>query len=139
MSLENLLWGTPRVQAELRLLGYDVAESTVAKYMKKRRPGPRSQSWRTFLKNHMDCTAGCDFFVVHTINFRLLFCFVILGHGQRRILHFNVTEHPSATWTAQQLIEAFPADGTEPRYLLRDRDSIFGNYFRRRVKNMGIK
>jgi putative transposase len=139
MSLENPLWGTPRVQAELRLLGYDVAESTVAKYMVKKRTGPPSQSWRTFLKNHMDCTAACDFFVVPTVNFRLLFCFVILGHGRRRIAHFNVTEHPSTKWTAQQMVEAFPADETEPRYLLRDRDSIYGNHFRKRVKNMGIK
>ena len=139
MSMENPLWGTPRVQAELRLLGFDVAESTVAKYMVKRRPGPPSQSWRSFLKNHRDCTAACDFFVVPTITFRLLFCFVILGHGRRRILHFNVTEHPSARWTAQQMVEAFPADGTEPRYLLRDRDSIYGSFFKQRVKNMGIK
>lgn len=139
MSLENPLWGTPRVQSELRLLGFDVAESTVAKYMVKRRPGPPSQSWRTFLKNHMDCTAACDFFVVPTVTFRLLFCFVVLGHERRRILHFNVTEHPSARWTAQQIVEAFPADGTEPRYLLRDRDSIYGGYFRRRVKNVGIE
>ena len=139
MSLENPLWGTPRIQAELRLLGYDVAESTVAKYMVKRRPGPPSQSWRAFLKNHMDCTAACDFFVVPTVTFRLLFCFVILGHDRRRILHFNVTAHPTARWTAQQIVEVFPADGTEPRYLLRDRDSIYGGYFRQRLKNMGIE
>ncbi|MBD3869544.1 MAG: transposase [Acidobacteria bacterium] len=87
----------------------------------------------------MDCTAACDFFVVPTINFRLLSCFVILGHGRRRILHFNVTEHPSARWTAQQIVEAFPADGTESRYLLRDRDAIYGSHFRKRVRNMGIK
>ncbi len=86
----------------------------------------------------MDCTAACDFFVVHTITFRLLYCFVILGHGRRRILHFNVTAHPAAAWTAQQIVEAFSADGTEPTYLLRDRDSIYGDYFQYRVKNMGI-
>ena len=139
LSLDNPLWGTPRVQAELRLLGHDVAESTVARYMVRRRPGPPSQTWRSFLDNHMDCTAACDFFVVHTITFRLLYCFVILGHGRRRILHFNVTAHPTAGWTSQQIVEAFPADGTEPKYLLRDRDSIYGDYFQHRVKNMGIK
>ncbi len=139
LSLDNPLWGTPRVQSELRLLGYDVAESTVARYMVRRRPGPPSQTWRSFLKNHMDCTAACDFFVVHTITFRLLYCFVILGHGRRQILHFNVTAHPTAGWTSQQIVEAFPADGTEPKYLLRDRDSIYGDYFQHRVKNMGIK
>jgi transposase InsO family protein len=87
----------------------------------------------------MGCTAACDFFVVPTITFRLLYCFVVLGHGRRRIVHVNVTVHPTAQWAAQQIVEAFPADGTEPRYLLRDRDSIYGDYFRRRVKNMGIK
>jgi transposase InsO family protein len=139
LSLDNPLWGTPRVQSELRLLGYDVAESTVARYMVRRRPGPPSQTWRSFLENHMDCTAACDFFVVHTITFRLLYCFVIPGHGRRQILHFNVTAHPTAGWTSQQIVEAFPADGTEPKYLLRDRDSIYGDYFQHRVKNMGIK
>jgi putative transposase len=139
LSLDNPLWGTPRVQSELRLLGYDVAESTVARYMVRRRPGPPSQTWRSFLENHMGCTAACDFFVVHTITFRLLYCFVILGHGRRQILHFNVTAHPTAGWTSQQIVEAFPADGTEPKYLLRDRDSIYGDYFQHRVKNMGIE
>ena len=139
MSADNPLWGAPRIQDELHLLGYDVAESTVAKYMRRRRPGPPSQTWRSFLKNHMGCTSACDFFVVPTITFRLLYCFVILGHGRRRIVHFNVTAHPTARWTAQQIVEAFPADGTEPRYLLRDRDSIYGDYFRHRVKGMGIR
>jgi hypothetical protein len=83
----------------------------------------------------MSCTAAYDFFVVHTITFRLLDGFVILGHGRRRILHFNVTAHPTAGWTAQQIVEAFPADGTEPKYLLRDRDSIYGDYFQHRVQN----
>ena len=81
----------------------------------------------------MDCTAACDFFVVPTATFRLLYCFVILAHGRRRIVHFNVTNHPTARWTAQQVVEAFPGDGCEPRYLLRDRDGIYGDYFRHRV------
>jgi transposase InsO family protein len=139
MSRENPLWGAPRIQAELALLGHDVAESTVAKYMIRRRPGPPSQTWRSFLKNHMGCTAACDFFVVPTATFRLLCCFVILAHGRRRIVHFNVTAHPTANWTAQQVVEAFPADGGEPRYLLQDRDSIYGDHFRQRVNNMGIR
>jgi hypothetical protein len=139
MSRENLLWGAPRIQAELALLGHDVAESTVAKYMVRRRPGPPSPSWRSFLKNHMNCTAACDFFVVPTVTFRLLYCFVILAHGRRRIIHFNVTNHPTARWTAQQIVEAFPADGSEPRYLLRDRDGIYGSWFQQRIRNMGIR
>jgi transposase InsO family protein len=139
VSRENPLWGAPRIRAELALLGHDVAESTIAKYMVCNRPGrPPSQTWRSFLANHMDCTAACDFFVVPTVTFRLLYCFVILAHERRRILHFNVTDHPTAQWTAQQIVEAFPADGSEPRYLLRDRDGIYGDYFRHRLKNMGI-
>ena len=139
MSRENSTWGAPRIQSELRLLGYDVAESTVAKYMKRRTHGPPSQTWRTFLKNHLNSTAACDFFVVPTATFRLLFCFVILAHDRRRIVHFNVTPHPSAEWTAQQIIEAFPGDEPIPRFLLRDRDSIYGAYFRARAKGMGIR
>jgi transposase InsO family protein len=139
MSRENPLWGAPRIQAELALLGHDVAESTVAKYMVRHRPTPPSQTWRSFLKNHMDCTAACDFFVVPMVTFRLLYCFIILAHGRRRIVHFNVTAHPTAEWTAQQVVEAFPADGSEPRYLLRDRDGIYGSYFQQRVSNMGIR
>jgi len=139
MSRENPLWGAPRIQAELRLLGYDVVDSTVAKYMVRRRTGPPSQSWKSFLRNHLNCTAACDFFVVPTATFRMLFCFVVLAHGRRRIVHFNVTANPTAMWAAQQIVEAFPADGSEPRYLLRDRDGIYGDYFRRRIKNMGIK
>jgi transposase InsO family protein len=140
MSRENPLWGAPRIQAELRLLGHDIVESTVAKYMvKPRRHGPPSQTWRSFLRNHLGCTAACDFFVVPTATLRLLYCFFVLIHGRRRIVHSNVTTNPTAMWAAQQIVEAFPADGNEPRYLLRDRDGIYGDYFRRRVKNIGIE
>ena len=121
------------------LLGYDVAEATVAKYMTRRGRRPPSQTWRTFLRNHLRTTAVCDFFFVPTATFRLLFCFVILSHDRRRILHFNVTPHPTAAWTAQQIVEAFPAVGTEPRYLLRDRDSIYCDWFRHRLAGLGIK
>ena len=87
----------------------------------------------------MDCSAACDFFTVPTVTFRVLFVFIVLCHERRRVVHFHVTAHPTAEWTAQQIVEALPADGTEPRYLIRDRDSIYGEYFRQRVKNMGIK
>ncbi len=139
MSRENTTWGVPRIQSELRLLGYEVADSTVARYLAKRPRRPPSQTWRVFLKNHLRTTAACDFFVVPTATFRLVYCFLILAHERRRIVHFNVTPHPSAEWTAQQIIEAFPANGTEPKYLLRDRDSIYGDEFRRRVQRMGIE
>ena len=139
MSLENPLWGAPRIRSELLLLGYDVAESTVAKYVTRRGRRPPSQTWRTFLRNHLRTTAACDFFVVPTATFRLLFCFVILSHDRRRIVHFNVTAHPTAAWTAQQIREAFPGDGIEPRYLLRDRDGAYGDEFRWVVRAIGIR
>jgi transposase InsO family protein len=139
MARENPTWGAPRIQSELQLLGYALVDSTVARYMPRRPRGPSSQTWRTFLRNHLHCTVACDFFVVPTATFRLLYCFVILSHERRRIVHFNVTPHPSAAWTAQQIIEAFPGDGTEPRFLLRDRDSIYSAFFSHRMRNMGIE
>jgi putative transposase len=139
MSQENPLWGAPRIRSELLLLGYDVAEATVAKYMTRRSRRPPSQTWRTFLRNHLRTTVACDFFVVPTATFRLLFCFVILSHDRRRILHFNVTAHPTTAWTAQQIREVFSGDGTEPRYLLRDRDGVYGDAFRRVVRAIGIR
>jgi putative transposase len=107
--------------------------------MRRVRPPKPSQNWLTFLRNHPPATAACDFFVVPTLSFRLLFCFVVLSHDRRRIMHFNVTRNPTAEWTAQQVVEAFPLDVPVPRHLIRDRDVIYGTYFRRRVKNMGIK
>ena len=108
MSEENPLWGVPRIQAELKMLGVDVAESTIAKYVVTQPSGPPSQTWRTFLANHLDCTAACDFFVVPTSTFRLLYAFVVLSHCRREIVHVNVTAHPTAAWAAQQVVEAFP-------------------------------
>lgn len=137
MCRENPIWGAPRIQAELTLLGYEVAESTVAKYM-IRGLKPPSQTWRTFLKNHTSEIAAIDFFTAPTVSFRILYCFVVLLHHRRSIVHFNVTEYPTAQWTSQQIINAFPYDEA-PRYLLRDRDSIYGGFFRRRVKHMGIE
>ncbi len=139
MSNENPLWGVPRIQAELKMLGVDIAESTIAKYVVTQPSGPPSQTWRTFLANHLDCTAACDFFVVPTSTFRLLYAFVVLSHCRREIVHVNVTAHPTAAWTAQQIVEAFSGDGTEPRFLIRDRDSIYGTTFSDRVANMGIE
>ena len=109
MARENPTWGAPRIQSELHLLGYTAAESTVAKYMGRPRKAP-SQTWRTFLENHVPDIAAIYFFVVPTVTFRLLYCFVVLHHHGRRIVHFNVTQHTAARWTAQQIIEAFPYD-----------------------------
>ncbi len=139
MSMENVLWGAPRICAELALLGHTVAESTVAKYMVKPRDPKRPQTWRTFLCNHMDMSAACDFFTVPTLSFKLLFVFVVLSHDRRRIVHVNVTKHPTADWTAQQLTEAFPGHRNMPRYLHRDRDAIYGEVVRKRIESLGIE
>ncbi len=138
MSRENVTWGAPRICSELALLGHEVAESTVAKYMVRHKKDP-SQTWRTFLANHMSVAAACDFFVVPTLTFKPLYCFVVLSHDRRKILHVNVTQHPTDEWTAQQIIEAFPGDAEVPSYIHRDRDSIYGRMFNRRVAAMGIE
>jgi putative transposase len=132
MARENPTWGRRRIRAELALLGYDVAELTVAKYMHRTSPRP-SPTWRAFLTAHARELVAIDFFVVPTITFRLLFVFVVLRHHRRELLHLNVTDHPTAVWTAQQIIEAFP-DDSAPRFLLRDRDAIYGEEFARRIK-----
>jgi len=137
ISDENPLWGVPRIQSELRLLGYEVAESTVAKY-RVRNSKPPSQTWKNFLENHVKEINSIDFFTVPTITFRILFCFVVLRHDRRQVVHFNVTTHPTAIWTGQQVIQAFPED-TAPRYLLRDQDKIYGADFTDRVRAMGIQ
>jgi transposase InsO family protein len=137
LSRDNPLWGAPRIRDELRLLGYDVAKSTVAKYM-IRSPKPPSQNWRTFLKNHVGSLASMDFFVVPTRTFQLLYVFVILRHDRRQVVHINVTTQPTAAWVAQQLREAFPFD-TAPRYLIRDRDGSYGEEVRRCLKVLGIE
>jgi transposase InsO family protein len=137
MSRENPLWGAPRIHGELLKLGIDIGETSVSKYLFRRRKPP-SQTWRTFLDNHIKSLVSVDFFTVPTIRFQILYVFLVLAHDRRRILHFGVTAHPTAEWTAQQLREAFPWDGA-PRYLLRDRDRIFGDDFVAQVKAMGIK
>ena len=123
MSEANPLWGAPRIHGELLKLGITVSQATVAKYMVRRRRPP-SQTWRTFLANHVTQMMAADFFVVPTITYRLLFVLVILAHHRRRVVHVAVTAHPTAAWTAQQLREAFPEDQA-PRYLLHDRDGAF--------------
>jgi transposase InsO family protein len=137
MSRENALWGAPRIHGELLKLGIDIGETSVSKYMIRRR-NPPSQTWRTFLDNHVKTLVSVDFFTVPTIRFQVLYVFLVLAHDRRRILHFGVTSHPTAEWTAQQLREAFPWD-TAPRYLLRDRDRIFGADLVTQVKAMGIQ
>ena len=133
---ENPLWGAPRIHGELLKLGVDISETSVSKYMVRSRKPP-SQTWRTFLENHLTQMVSIDFFTVPTIRFQVLYVFLVLAHDRRRILHFNVTAHPTAEWTGQQLREAFPFDQL-PRYLLRDRDAIFGQDFREQVRDMGI-
>ncbi len=137
MCRENPSWGAPRIHSELCLLRYDVSETTVDKYMIRGRKPP-SQTWRTFLENHLPDTVGIDFFTMPTATFRVLFTFIVLRHDRRHVVHSNVTEHPTAEWTAQQMIEAFPDDEV-PRFLIRDRDRIYGHVFQARVTNMGIE
>ncbi len=137
MSKTNSLWGASRIHGELLKLGIDISQATVAKYM-VRHPGPPSQAWRTFLKNHTKQLASIDFFTVPTITFRILYVFLVLSHARRRVVHFNVTSHPTAEWTSQQLLQAFPYDAV-PQYVLRDRDRIYGEDVRRQLKDMGIK
>jgi putative transposase len=137
ISRDNPLWGAPRIHSELLKLGIDLSQASVAKYMVRYRKPP-SQTWRPFLNNHVSQLASIDFFTVHTIWFEVLFVFVVLAHDRRRVLHFNVTDHPTAEWTAQQIVESFPFDSA-PKYLLRDRDQIYGYEFHKQLKLMSIE
>src|ERR1700730_13607467 len=137
MSTENLLWGAPRIHGELLKVGFEVAQSSVAKYMVKRR-GPPSQGWKTFLRNHPPDIAALDLFVVPTIGFKLLYGFVIVRLHRRDLVWINVTANPSAEWVARQITEAFPWDGA-PRYMIRDCDRIYGAVVTRRLRAMGIR
>src|SRR5713101_4841355 len=136
MTTANPLWGAPRIHGELAKLGITVSERTVSRLLRRPRRPP-SQTWRTFLTNHVATLVSMDFFTVPTLTGRVLFVLVLLTHERRRIIHVNITDHPTAAWTAQQMLEAFPND-TAPRWLLRDRDAIYGDVFRRRVAGMGI-
>src|SRR6201987_2162896 len=137
MSSANPLWGAPRIHGELLKLGIDIGQTSVAKYMARRR-GPPSQGWKTFLRNHADGIAAMDLFVVPTISFRLLYALLIMGHGRRQILWFGVTAHPTAEGIANQLTEACGWEQI-PRYLIRDRDGAYGEIFLRRVRSIGIR
>jgi len=138
MATDNPSWGAPRIHGELLMLGYRVAQSTVAKYMPHRPRRPPSQTWRTFLGNHLSQAAATDFFVIPTATFQLLYGFVILEHGRRRIRHVAVTAHPTAAWTSQQLREAFPYDSA-PRVLHGDRDGIYGHAVTATIRAMGME
>jgi transposase InsO family protein len=137
MAEANPTWGAPRVHGELLKLGIEVSQRTVGRLM-PRQSKPPSQTWRAFLDNHVKDLVSIDFFTVPTATFRVLFVLLVLAHDRRRVVHFNVTEHPYAEWTALQLVQAFPWD-TAPRYMIRDRDSIFGARFRGRVAQLGIE
>ena len=137
MSVENPHWGAPRIHGELLKLGFEVAQSSVAKYMVKRR-GPPSQEWRTFLRNHAPDIAAMDLLVIPTIGFDLLYAFVIVRLDRRELVWINVTTNPTAEWIARQITEAFPWDDA-PQYLIRDRDRIYGAVVTRRLRAMGIR
>ena len=137
MNVENPLWGAPRIHGELLKLGFDVAQSTVAKYMAKRH-GPPSQGWHTFLRNHAPDIAAMDLFVVPSIGFNLLYTLIIVRLDRRQLIWINVTQHPTAEWIARQLTEAFPWHEA-PRYLVRDRDRVYGDVAIRRIRAMGIR
>jgi transposase InsO family protein len=137
MSVENPLWGAPRIHGELLKLGFEVAQSSVAKYMVKRR-APPSQGWRTFLRNHAPDIAAMDLFVVPTIGFNLLYAFVIVRLDRRDLVWIKVTANPTPEWVARQITEAFPWD-EPPHYLIRDRDRIYGSVVTRRLRAMGMR
>jgi hypothetical protein len=137
MASENPLWGAPRIHGELLMLGFEIAQSTVSKYMMRGRRPP-SQSWKTFLENHAEAIAAVDMCVVPTLTFERLFAFLVLGHGRRQLLWFEVTRHPTAVWLARQITEAFPW-ASAPTYLVRDNDGAYGHAFSRRVMAMGIR
>jgi transposase InsO family protein len=137
MSQENPLWGASRIHGELLMLGFEVAQSTVSRYM-ARGGRPPSQSWKTFLRNHAHTIAAIDLCIVPTVTFERLFAFLIVGHDRRRLLWIEVTRHPTAEWLARQITEAFPW-ATAPKYLIRDNDGAYGHVFTGRVRAMGIR
>ena len=137
MVAVNPLWRAPRIHGELKMLGIEISERTVSRILRTLRRPP-SQTWKTFLHNHVGQLVSIDFFTVPTVTMRVLFVFVVLEHRRRQVLHFNVTEHPTAAWTSQQIVEAF-ADRDAPRYLIRDRDSIYSDDVSVRISSMGIE
>ncbi len=138
ISKESPRWGAPRIHGELLLLGFSVSETTVEKYIVKRPLNSGGQTWNTFLANHRDGIASMDFIIVPTIQFKLLYCLIIINHSRRKIIHFSVTAIPTATWVAQQLVEAFPWNEA-PQYLVRDNDPVFNGFVRRKMRHIGIR
>jgi putative transposase len=133
----NPLWRAPRIHGELLKLGIAVSERTVSRILRTVQRPP-SQTWKTFLQNHIGEIVATDFFIVPTVSLRVLFVFLVVEHQRRKVLHFAVTEHPTAEWVAQQMVEAF-TERDAPRYLIRDRDASYANEFRRRIQSLGIK
>jgi putative transposase len=137
MATANPMWGAPRIHGELKMLGIVISERTVSRVLRAI-PRPPSQTWRTFLKNHVNDIVSTDFFTLPTVRLRVLFVFLVLEHRRREVLHFNVTDHPTSAWVAQQMMEAF-GNRTAPRYLVRDRDGVYGCEVRRRLESLGIE
>jgi len=137
ISLDNPLWGAPRIHGELMKLGYDVCQASIAKYMVKP-TDPPSQTWNTFIRNHMTEIVAVDFFTVHTATFKTLYVFLVLSLDRRKIIHFNVTTNPNSDWTSLQLIQAFPF-ASAPRFLIRDRDGIYGQKVPDTLKILGVE
>jgi transposase InsO family protein len=137
MATANPLWRAPRIHGELKMLGITISERTVSRIIRTLRRPP-TQSWKTFLHNHLSQTVSMDFFTVPTITMRVLFVFIVLEHGRRKVLHFNVTEHPTAAWTSQQIREAF-ADREPAQYAIRDRDRVYGNLVRECITSLGME
>ena len=137
MSLDNPLWGAPRIHGELMKLGYDVCQASIAKYMVKP-TGPPSQTWNIFIRNHMTEIVAVDFLTVHTATFKTLYVFLVLSLDRRKIIHFNVTTNPNSDWTSLQLLQAFPFDSA-PRFLIRDRDGIYGQKVLDTLKTLGVE
>ena len=139
MAAENPTWGAPRIHGELLMLGFDISERTISRWMKRAPRDPdRAKRWLTFLRNHREAIAAMDFFTVPTVTFRVLYCFFVIGHDRRRILHFNVTKHPTSFWVVQQLREAFPFESA-PRFLIFDRDSKYGAEVPAAVRSLKIR
>jgi hypothetical protein len=134
---DNLMWGVPRIHGEMLKLGYDISQATVWRYVPKKNGSSSGQRWKTFLKNHASEIISIDYFSVPTINFKILHVLVFLSHERRKIIHFNVTTNPNSEWAVQQLKNAF-YDSEIPKYLIRDRDSRFGNLFKNSVSDFGI-
>jgi len=139
MVAENPTWGAPRIHGELLKLGFDLSERTVSRWVSRAPKNPEpAQRWKAFLHNHREAIAAMDFFTVPTVTFVVLYCFFVIAHDRRRILHLNVTQHPTGLWITQQLCEAFPYD-SQRKYLILDRDSKFGDAVSNSVDALGLK